>query len=467
MKNNKGFTLVELITSFALASVIMIFIFNIVVILKNNYISKSVRTDLLIKQSLLSQKMNEDFTNNNVKDVVTCDSDKKCYEFTFADDTVKQLKISADDKTITYGDYTYELTNSSYTSKINVSAKSITLDDVTLNDSILVIDIPILNKKYTDTNFGVKVVYQYNSHIVDLNTEEVTPFAFNVGDYVIMTPTSTSFTTDPSKTGSATTQTINPSELNLWRVIDIKSNGRVDMVSEYVSSATVNFNGVAGYKNYVSYLNTIANQYKNNNYTSSARIVGYNNQIGVLANTQLYDGSLIPTDSANYSSKYDVKSCYAGSSGCTYTAADEALGYGDDYHLADLNLVNTATGSVVGHPVNAPATEKSYWVASRAYWRGNDINGNGYFRFYARLVRTATDGYATGSTIGNEGWAYLYSYSCSSSTYDACSGGSWHDNTREDSDVYANAAIRPIVTLKSGITPTGGDGTAASPYTLD
>ena len=167
--NKKGFTLVELITSFALASVIMIFIFNIVVILKQNYISKSVRTDLMIKQSLLSQKMNEDFTNNNIKNIATCDSVKKCYDITFADESVKRLTISADNSLITYGDYSYQLTNSSYANKINVSVTKSTVTDITLNDSILVVDMPIYNKKYADTNFGIKVVYQFNSRVSSIS----------------------------------------------------------------------------------------------------------------------------------------------------------------------------------------------------------------------------------------------------------------------------------------------------------
>ncbi|MBR3523123.1 MAG: prepilin-type N-terminal cleavage/methylation domain-containing protein [Bacilli bacterium] len=438
MKNNKGFTLVELITSFALASVIMIFIFNIVVILKNNYISKSVRTDLLIKQSLLSQKMNEDFTNNNVKDVVTCDSDKKCYEFTFADDTVKQLKISADDKTITYGDYTYELTNSSYASKINVSAKSITLDDVTLNDSLLVIDIPILNKKYTDTNFGVKVVYQYNSHIVDLNTEEVTPFAFNVGDYVIMTPTSTSFATDPAMTGYATSQTINPSELNVWRIIDVKSNGRVDMVSEYVSSVDINFSGVKGYKNYIGYLNTIAAQYANNSYTVSTRYAGYSDQTKILTSTSYYDGS-----------NYNVSSWTTS----TTDNSKETIG-GGDYGKkdADINLIK-AIGSVQANNAKAyrigTTDVTKYWIASRYYYHVKDNSASpAVEKFSFRGDAIAINGLSDSINIRE---------------YDLYDNGVKEWVNAENS----SAAIRPIVTLKAGVTPSSGNGTAASPYVLD
>ena len=41
-----------------------------------------------------------------------------------------------------------------------------------------------------------------------------------------MTPTKSSYTTDKSKTGYSSTQTINPQELNLWRVIKINNDGK-------------------------------------------------------------------------------------------------------------------------------------------------------------------------------------------------------------------------------------------------
>lgn len=84
-----------------------------------------------------------------------------------------------------------------------------------------------------------------------------------VGDYVSMTPTKTSYTTDTSKTGYTSTQTINPQELNLWRVISINDDGTVDMVSEYVSSTEIYFQGQTGYLNFVGYLNELSSQYEN------------------------------------------------------------------------------------------------------------------------------------------------------------------------------------------------------------
>ena len=56
------------------------------------------------------------------------------------------------------------------------------------------------------------------------------------GDYVKMTPTSTSYTVTTAMTGYTSNQTINPSELNLWRVININSDGTLDLISVYVSS---------------------------------------------------------------------------------------------------------------------------------------------------------------------------------------------------------------------------------------
>ena len=79
-----------------------------------------------------------------------------------------------------------------------------------------------------------------------------------LGDYVKMTPTKSSYTTDTSKTGYTKTQTINPQELNLWRVISLNDDGTVDVVSEHVSSTAISFEGQTGYQNLVGYLNELA-----------------------------------------------------------------------------------------------------------------------------------------------------------------------------------------------------------------
>ena len=59
--NKKGFTVVELIVSFTLAMTISVFLFQIVINLKNLYTNSTIKTELINIQSLVSRQMNENF----------------------------------------------------------------------------------------------------------------------------------------------------------------------------------------------------------------------------------------------------------------------------------------------------------------------------------------------------------------------------------------------------------------------
>ena len=80
-----------------------------------------------------------------------------------------------------------------------------------------------------------------------------------LGDYVSYTPSKTNYEITNDLTGCTgegnvcdglKKQSINPSELNLWRVIRKNSDGSIDLVSEYTSSNEVYFYGKEGYKNH-------------------------------------------------------------------------------------------------------------------------------------------------------------------------------------------------------------------------
>ena len=61
--NKKGFTLVELITTFALAAVIIAILINIVLIIKDIYVKYEIKTEMLIKQGELNSVINEKIIN--------------------------------------------------------------------------------------------------------------------------------------------------------------------------------------------------------------------------------------------------------------------------------------------------------------------------------------------------------------------------------------------------------------------
>ncbi len=242
--------------------------------------------------------------------------------------------------------------------------------------------------------------------------------AFKTGDYVKMTPTSTSYTITPAMTGYDTDQTINPSELNLWRVISINSDGTMDLVSEYVSSTKVYFKGKTGYQNYITSLNTIASQYTNSKYTVGTRHMGYNGQTGTITDTSALDSTIAPwtTDtSSSTSTSYEVK------------------GGGDMGYQKDFDLVNQALGTTVAYKAGT-TTAAYYWLASRCFRYSSSASWN----FDGRVVDAS----------GSLSVSRLY-------TYDS---GSFVTN-------YNSNAVRPIITLKSGLTPSGS-GTSSSPYVL-
>ncbi|MBR7042546.1 MAG: hypothetical protein IKI04_03490, partial [Bacilli bacterium] len=244
--------------------------------------------------------------------------------------------------------------------------------------------------------------------------------SLELGDYVSYTPTKTSYTTSKVMTGYTSTQTINPSELNLWRVIAINGDGTVDLISEDVSSTAVYFRGQTGYQNFVGYLNVLASQYETTGITVGSRHFGYNGQTEFITDTQYF------TNPAPWT-------CSTGDT-CTPDPDDyESSGGGDTLYQDDYNLINTILGTRIANKVGT-STATTYLMASRYYRYSSAAS----YYWNARLVNPG----------GSSGSATLYDYSSS------------YFNTSRYS-----GALRPIVTLKSGLSYTGS-GTSASPWVI-
>lgn len=226
-----------------------------------------------------------------------------------------------------------------------------------------------------------------------------------LGDYVKMTPTSSSFTITTAMTGYGSNQSVNPSELNLWRVISINSDGTIDLVSNSTSSTYISFSGMTGYQNLVSSLNQIAAQYTNSKYTVATRHMWYSGQTGTITDTS----SMVLTTAP------------------WTTNSVESKGGGDTLYERDANLVRNALGTLIAQ------NQTYYWLASRSYGYFSSTN----WVFYGRSI----------SLSGSEGGGDLYYYN----------NGFYYKTYRH--------AIRPIITLKSGLAPTGS-GTSSSPYVL-
>ena len=160
--NKKGFTLVELITTFALSAVIVILLMNIIVVIKNIYSKTSIKTELYINQSNLSNAMNKVINKDNLESYEECDDEEICYLFKFYNG--ESTKLIVTDSLVKFGDIVYKLGPKVSVGEVNVSTETIDNVSIDKNDSFLVIKVPINCELYPNIDFGINLVYPYNSN---------------------------------------------------------------------------------------------------------------------------------------------------------------------------------------------------------------------------------------------------------------------------------------------------------------
>ena len=164
--NTRGFTLLELITTFALSAVIIILLMNIIVVIKNLYSKSNVKTELYINQSNLSNAMNKVINKDNLESYSECEDEEFCYEFNLYDG--ESIKLTISDTYIKFGKLVYKLDKNISVTEPSVSTEFVDGQSSNKNDSFLIIKIPIKHKLYPNIDFGINLIYPYNSVITPL-----------------------------------------------------------------------------------------------------------------------------------------------------------------------------------------------------------------------------------------------------------------------------------------------------------
>ena len=159
--NKKGFTIVELIVSFSLAITIGFFLFKITIIIKDLYTDSYIKTNIISKQNVMTERMYDDFLYNDVKVALKCG--KNCIRFIFSDNSEKLFLIEKD--TFRWGDFTLKLTDGSIYNDVKVNNRKDLANDE-FNNSLLSIKIPIINPSLKDETFMTNIVVPYNSNNV-------------------------------------------------------------------------------------------------------------------------------------------------------------------------------------------------------------------------------------------------------------------------------------------------------------
>ncbi len=233
---------------------------------------------------------------------------------------------------------------------------------------------------------------------------------FQLGEYFTLVPDKTiATTTTPGFSGSTPT-----ADQTLWRVININEDGTVEAVSDSASSGEITVSGVDGYKYYVAGLQDIASCYAKEGYTVATRMMGYDGQTPVIQDASAFDGtSNNAPDTSSTPSSADV------------SVGEEYMGgvLGDTLCLKDYNLVENVYGSVEASPA------KEYLLAARYYYYYSDNE----FSFHGVCI-TCLDNY-----------------------YSRYNNGRWYEYS-------SSYAVRPIITLRKGITIASGTGIKNDPY---
>lgn len=169
--NKKGFTLVELITTFALTAVIVTILINVSVVIRNMYNKAQIKTQLLIEQANLSNALNTKINKKMLEDYSTCTDSSFCYNFVFSDGSTEKLIVT--NSSIKFGNYVYKIQNGTEIKNPSLSKAEVSPDSS--NSEFLVLKIPIVNKLYPDDDFGINLVYQYNLNYVSRTARIVKP----------------------------------------------------------------------------------------------------------------------------------------------------------------------------------------------------------------------------------------------------------------------------------------------------
>ncbi len=244
------------------------------------------------------------------------------------------------------------LSNQMITIPLSIKEMASGIKEVTCNYSIVEGEYTnngTVNKEYTTctlANVDANETYYYeicvqdyaeNERVCKTGNREPVSYVKDIvkeGEYIRYTPSRTSYTISTADTVAYNNLVINPSELNIWRVIRKNANGTVDIVSEYVSSKALLFGQQhdfnyqkQAYQKYVATLNKIASAYETTGYTVGSRHMGY-------------DATKVQAVLANQ-----------------YSTPDSA-------YTTDTNLVSQALGTLISYQVGT-STSRAYWLASR------------------------------------------------------------------------------------------------------
>ena len=166
--DHHGFTVVEVIVDFSVTLIIVYLLFNIIIDLKNLYVKDGVKTELFIKQGLMTKSTVEGVNRDDLIGVTKCTDVSNCYRFSYQDGSSQDLIYNTSTGVYQFGSFKTKLVSGSSFGTVSVTKQTISGIATGKKDSILTIQIPV-KSGLVDGDYGIKVVYLYDDSKVTMS----------------------------------------------------------------------------------------------------------------------------------------------------------------------------------------------------------------------------------------------------------------------------------------------------------
>ena len=159
---NKGFTIVEMLSAFILSSIIIIIMFQLIINLKEIYQSSGIKTEILNKKYIITNKIYTDLNEKMLIAIQSCGTN--CLDLTYATGEIKRLSQNISNQTITYDDYTAKINSGLEMSNMQIE---LPLENEQVLNKLIKINIPIVS--VNDEDYSINIIYTYKGNQVSLN----------------------------------------------------------------------------------------------------------------------------------------------------------------------------------------------------------------------------------------------------------------------------------------------------------
>lgn len=164
-KTEKGFTIVEILLSFSLAIIVLIYIFNVLAQLKNLYTEDGIRSQLLVKQSGVVKEIENEINGKTIESIVAInDISKQGHRILFSDGSNADLYIDSKNRVVTFGEHKVQFIEGT---EIGLPVvRIVRTDDMpeNANNAVAFISFSIKHK-LVDGDYGIRVAYPFDDRV--------------------------------------------------------------------------------------------------------------------------------------------------------------------------------------------------------------------------------------------------------------------------------------------------------------